>query len=69
MTKQPYRVDMDGGFASEDPEATMDQIIEALDKLGVQIDSASVAPMDPKDVNPESPLAVHLRSSCGLGFP
>jgi hypothetical protein len=62
MPKQPYRMDADLTFAAEDATATVEQIIDVLDRIGVQIDSALIEPMDLADVNPESPLAERLRS-------
>jgi hypothetical protein len=62
MPKQPFHMDADMTFAAEDADAMVDQIIDVLDRIGVQIDSAHVRPMDPADVNPESPLATRLHS-------
>ena len=62
MPKLPYRMETDLTFVAENPEAMIEQIADVLDQIGVQIDSALVQPMDPADVNAESPLAELLRS-------
>jgi hypothetical protein len=58
---KPYRMDADMTFAAEDSEVMADHITKVLDRIGVQVDSAHVRPMDPSDVNPESPLADDVR--------
>ena len=48
---KPYRMDAAMTFAADDSEAMAEHITKVLDRIGVQIDSASIEPMDPADVN------------------
>jgi hypothetical protein len=63
MTKQPYRMDADMTFPTDDADAMVEQIIDVLDGIGVQVDSAYIRPLDPRDLDPDSPLSDEFRQS------
>jgi hypothetical protein len=63
---KPYRAKMDLTLAvRDDADLTRiaDEMADALDVLGVQIESASFERMEQREVVPGSPLAAKLRAS------